>query len=195
MFSCPRLLFTPAQLVRNDQRYILQTINKVVFKDKKLILGTATRPKLGDKTPLPNRTLIPQSPSEKVKALKTSTLRFTNLPDSLTDDEDADVLESMKRPSSLRKHLKLPKNSTPKDFETPMNYGRHWEVSDGDIDVSNLQSALQEVKVVEDDIGSDEVEYCAPNTLGSELVLSITFFSDNTITRFTVSASFRLRVT
>ena len=122
---------------------------------------------MGDKTPLPNRTLIPQSPSEKVKASKVSSLRVTTFPNSLIDDGDTDVLESMKRPSSLRKHLKLPTNSAQKNFETPMNHGRHWELSEGDIDVSGLQPELQEMQIVEDDIGSDEIEYCAPNTLGS----------------------------
>lgn len=148
-----------------------------MFKDQKLVLGTATRP-LGDKTPLPNRTFIPQSPSEKVKIPKASNLHVTTLPDSLVDDDDGDteVLDSMKRPSSLRKHLKLPRNSTQKNFETPMNNGRHWELSDEDIDVCDLQPVLQEVNIVEEDIGSDEIEYCAPNTLGSCFMFLISVF-------------------
>jgi hypothetical protein len=136
-----------------------------LFKDPKSVLGTASRP-LGDKTPLPNRlaTLIIQSPS-KATVSKASNLHAA----AFEEDGDAEVLESMKRPSSLRKHLKLPRNSTQKNFETPINDGRHWDISDGDIDISNLQPVLQETKVVEDDFFSDEIEYCAPNTLGSPI--------------------------
>jgi hypothetical protein len=43
----------------------------------------------------------------------------------------------------------------------------------------DLQPVLQEVKIVEDDIGSDEIEYCAPNTLGNCLYISYQRFSDN----------------
>ena len=55
-----------------------------------------------------------------------------------------------------------------------MNHCRHWELSDEDIDISDLQPVLQEVKTVEDDICQDEVEYCAPNTLGIACFIFLT---------------------
>lgn len=108
------------------------------------------------------------------------------------DDELLDSLESTKRPSSLRKHLKLPRNSVQKSFETPMNQGRHWEISDNDIDISSPQPVLQETKIVEDDY--DEIEYCAPNTLGW-LICFFFFVGVQVIqfTRFTISPPIRLR--
>lgn len=47
-----------------------------------------------------------------------------------------------------------------------MNQGRHWDISDGDIDLSNLQAEVHEKENIEEDVIPEEVEYCAPNTLG-----------------------------
>lgn len=80
-------------------------------------------------------TLISQSPS-KTTVPKSSKFHAA----AFEEDGDTDVLESMKRPSLLRKHLKLPRNSTQRNFQTPMNDGRHWDISDGEVDISSLQS-------------------------------------------------------
>ena len=73
-----------------------------------------------------------------------------------------------------------------------MNQGRHWEISDNDIDISSPQPVLQETKIVEDDY--DEIEYCAPNTLGW-LICFFFFVGVQVIqfTRFTISPPIRLR--
>jgi len=46
-----------------------------------------------------------------------------------------------------------------------MNNDRHWELSNEDISVPVVQSVTEE-KTLEDERDLDEIEYCAPNTLG-----------------------------
>ncbi len=77
--------------------------------------------------------------------------------------------DSAQRPSSLRKHPKHPRNSGAGRFETPVNSGRHWDASDGEI---VLPEVVQETDAVAEDNDTDEVEYGAPNTLGAFVVLS-----------------------
>jgi hypothetical protein len=130
-----------------------------LFKGQKTVLSTITRP-LGDKTPLPNRlanTLF-QTPLPRI-----------NKPSKLNDDggkEEGGTPDSIQRPSSMRKHLKQPRNSG-KKFETPVNNGNHWDVSDGDIVLLDAQAVPEPIVEGEDDL--DEVEYGAPNTLGMSL--------------------------
>ena len=117
-------------------------------------MSTITRP-LGDKTPLPNRL---------ANTLFQTPLPTINKPSKLNDDggnEEGGTPDSIQRPSSMRKHLKQPRNSG-KKFETPVNNGKHWDVSDGDIML--LDSVPEPVVEAEDDL--DEVEYGPPNTLG-----------------------------
>ena len=128
--------------------------------------GTVSRP-LGDKTPLPNRlgTVVFETPLDKAKVSKPSVLRGT-LIQPPTHSEDDEFPESVQRPSSLRKHLRLPSNlSSKKNFETPMNKGSHWDMSDENIIIQDSQAALRE-NVDGDKIDLDEIEYCPPNTLG-----------------------------
>lgn len=121
---------------------------KSLFKDAtqlKTAPRLVTRP-LGDKTPFPNRS------NAQIQPFQTPYVdtRYGGTPDSAL------------RPSSLRTHIKVPRGSLGKNFETPMNNnGRHWDVSD--IEISVPESPTK-VEVQEDDF--DEVEYGPPNTLG-----------------------------
>jgi hypothetical protein len=79
-------------------------------------------------------------------------------------ESESGTPDSAQRPSSMRKHIKQPRNSGGKAFETPANRGNHWDVSDGDIVIPDVQPET----IVEDEGDDmDEVEYGPPNTLGN----------------------------
>ncbi|KJA18350.1 hypothetical protein HYPSUDRAFT_69995 [Hypholoma sublateritium FD-334 SS-4] len=125
---------------------------------KQRIQLTTARP-LGDKTPLPNRF---------AHALFQTTLDGATKLSKLVPHRDgageggsgAGTPDSAQRPSSMRKHPKHPRNSG--RFETPVNSGRHWDVSDGEIAVPE---AVQQATIVEDAGDLDELEYGHANTL------------------------------
>jgi hypothetical protein len=147
------------RFVLNDHK--LET--QLLFKTSH---GTVSRP-LGDKTPLPNRlgNVVFETPLDKAKILKPSVLHGT-LIQPPTHSEDDESPESLQRPSSLRKHLRLPSNlSSKKNLETLMNKGSHWDISDENIIIQDSQAALRET-VDGDKIDLDEIEYCPPNMLG-----------------------------
>lgn len=123
---------------------------------KQRIQLTTARP-LGDKTPLPNRFAhaLFQTPLG-------GTTKLSKLVPHRDGAGDGGTPDSAQRPSSMRKHPKHPRNSG--KFETPMNSGRHWDVSDGEIAV---QEVLPPATIVEDEGDLDEVEYGHPNTLGA----------------------------
>lgn len=102
-----------------------------------------TRP-LGDKTPFPNRN--------------------TNHP-AVTGAKLAKpaLIDGSLRPSSARKHDRLPR-STSKVFETPITDGKHWDVSDIEIEVdaSVANKSIQEEC-------HDEIEYMPPKVEGKRL--------------------------
>ena len=140
-----------------------------VFKDQKP--GTSAR-LLADKTPLPNRigTTLFQTPFPQKKDLKSSKLAFID-PDVLLNQTKSmkngggKTPDSAQRPSSTRKHVKHPRSAT-QNFETPMNQGNHWDVSDGDLVLpADMQPALHDT-IAEDNDDFDEIEFMAPNTLG-----------------------------
>ncbi|KAF9478354.1 hypothetical protein BDN70DRAFT_836229 [Pholiota conissans] len=117
---------------------------------KQRILMTTSRP-LGDKTPLPNRfggNILFQTPLPGMSKL--SKLNKGGTPDSV------------QRPSSMRKHIKQPRNSGGKAFETPVNNGNPWDVSDGGIVIPEVQP---ETTVEDEGDDKDEIEYGPPNTL------------------------------
>jgi hypothetical protein len=132
--------------------------------------GTTAR-LLADKTPLPNRigTTLFQTPFPKKQDLKSSKLAFVD-PDALNQTKsmkngDGKTPDSVQRPSSTRKHVKHPRSAT-QNFETPMNRGSLWDISDGDLVLpADMQPALQDT-VTENDDDFDEIEFMAPNTLG-----------------------------
>ena len=82
--------------------------------------------------------------------------------------------DSAQRPSSLRKHPKHPRSSGAGRFETPVNSGRHWDASDGEIVLPEVVQQEADAAVVEDK-DTDEVEYGAPNTLGAFGFLFLSF--------------------
>ena len=83
--------------------------------------------------------------------------------------------DSAQRPSTTRKHVKHPHNAT-QNFETPMNQGNHWDVSDSDLLLpADMQPALQDTTTENDD-DFDEIEFMAPNTLGKTLPFHVYFF-------------------
>ncbi|TFK44093.1 hypothetical protein BDQ12DRAFT_3053 [Crucibulum laeve] len=130
---------------------------KRLFKDPsgsqpqlKPVLQTRPKP-LGDKTPFPNHVAYHfQTPLPNVeKPLKLSFL-----------EKDADGNPLSQRPSSTRKHSRPPRSAS-RSFETPLNQGNHWDVSDVSIVMPDAQETIVEC---EDDF-LDEVEYGPPNTL------------------------------
>ncbi|KAF5346347.1 hypothetical protein D9758_011472 [Tetrapyrgos nigripes] len=102
----------------------------------------APRPFL-DKTPFPNR-IITQT--------TTQTPFGANL--------SVDTPDSLLRPSSTRKHIRVPRTSL--KYETPMNTKNHWDLSDDEMSVPVAEEAPQ-LQLPEDDY--DEIEYMPPNTL------------------------------
>ncbi|KAK0216849.1 hypothetical protein IW262DRAFT_150857 [Armillaria fumosa] len=102
---------------------------------------TTQRP-LGDKTPFPNRTGVQfQTPY---------TFNFAS-PDSVL------------RPSSLRRHVRVPRSAT-KSFETPVNTGNPWNC---DVSIGSPEIVVKQL-VLEDDL--DEIEYMPPNSLDTPYV-------------------------
>ncbi|EEB96651.1 hypothetical protein MPER_04179 [Moniliophthora perniciosa FA553] len=104
----------------------------------KIQLQTISRPFL-DKTPFPNRIISLQNQTPF----------------------DRDSPDSAQRPSSTRKHIRLPRHS--QKFETPLNTKPHWDISEDELD---LAVPAEVPKVVEEKEDYDEVEYMAANTLG-----------------------------
>ena len=153
-----------------------------VVKDQKPG-ATAARP-LTDKTPFPNRigaTLF-RTPFPQKQDFKSSKLVFAD-PDALnqtksTKNGGGKTPDSAQRPSSTRKHVKLPRSATQNNnFETPMNQGNHWDISDGDLVLpADMQPALQDTIAIENNDDFDEIEFMAPNTLGKNLTFPLYFF-------------------
>lgn len=104
---------------------------------------SAVRP-LGDKTPFPNRTAN-QLSATGAKIAKPA------------------LLDGSLRPSSARKHDRLPR-SAGKAFETPVTDGKHWDVSDIDIEV-DTPVANQSIE----EENWDEIEYMPPKVDGKHL--------------------------
>ncbi|ESK90590.1 hypothetical protein Moror_4226 [Moniliophthora roreri MCA 2997] len=106
----------------------------------KLQLQTISRPFL-DKTPFPNRIISLQNQTP-------------------LNRDPSESPDSAQRPSSTRKHIRLPRHS--QKFETPLNTKPHWDISEDEIDIA---VPAEVPKVVEEKEDYDEVEYMAPNTL------------------------------
>ncbi|PPQ71349.1 hypothetical protein CVT26_011986 [Gymnopilus dilepis] len=130
------------------------------FKDQKTGLTSTTRP-LAHKTPLPTGV---------GKALFKTPLPARGKLSKLKDDgeqleEESNITpDSSQRPSSMRIHIKHRRTSGKPVLETPMNNGNHWDVSDGDIVLQDVQPTIQETTVEGGD-DLDELEYGPPNTL------------------------------
>ncbi|KAJ3882615.1 hypothetical protein F5051DRAFT_295399, partial [Lentinula edodes] len=103
-----------------------------------------------DKTPFPNR-IVNLSNANNIHA-QTPYLHPTSA--SGTPD-------SALRPSSTRKHIRVPRNS--QKFETPLNTRNHWDVDLNDDSADDIAVGLPESALPEEE-DFDEIEYMAPNT-------------------------------
>ncbi|KAJ3810857.1 hypothetical protein F5876DRAFT_65252 [Lentinula aff. lateritia] len=109
-----------------------------------------TRPFL-DKTPFPNR-IVNLSNANNIHA-QTPYLH----PASASGTPDSAL-----RPSSTRKHIRVPRNS--QKFETPLNTRNHWDVDSNDESADGIAVEFPELVLPEEE-DFDEIEYMAPNTL------------------------------
>ncbi|KAF8344579.1 hypothetical protein F5887DRAFT_1134591 [Amanita rubescens] len=131
---------------------------------KPVILNTrpAARP-LGDKTPFPNRAskagAAQDTGMQKGELHQKLPKLLDSLYPSLSNQEGAP--EFSPRPSSTRKSARAPRSAS-KNFQTPLVNGNPWDVSDGSIELGDVQ--VQDVQGAEmEDL--DEIEYMPPNTL------------------------------
>ncbi|KAJ7140913.1 hypothetical protein C8R44DRAFT_762088 [Mycena epipterygia] len=129
-------------------------------KDVKNPTRLVTRP-LGDRTPFPNRDApnkfnTPLPGDQKIAKL---VLLETNRPAFLHPNDTPD---SVARPSSTRKHVRVPHSAT-KNFETPLTNGNHWDVSELDLVVPLVEEPLPLVVPETDDYG--EIEYMPPTAV------------------------------
>jgi hypothetical protein len=119
-----------------------------------------TRPNkpLTDKTPFANRVLnVYDTPVPLPKSLQfNSIIQSTNEQQAVTPDSAS----GSARASSTRRHSRAPKANV--SLQTPINKGNHWDVSDGDIVVPEMDQVLETEEELND---SDEIEYMPPNTL------------------------------
>ncbi|KAJ4488865.1 hypothetical protein C8J55DRAFT_423314 [Lentinula edodes] len=119
-----------------------------------------TRPFL-DKTPFPNRIVNLSNVNdihERTPFLHPASASGTpGTPDSAL------------RPSSTRKHIRVPRNS--QKFETPLNTRNHWDVDLNDDSADDIATGLLEPALPEEE-DFDEIEYMAPNTLGTFVLYS-----------------------
>ncbi|KAJ3847709.1 hypothetical protein EV368DRAFT_68878 [Lentinula lateritia] len=109
-----------------------------------------TRPFL-DKTPFPNR-IVNLSNANNIYA-QTPYLH----PASASGTPDSAL-----RPSSTRKHIRVPRNS--QKFETPLNTRNQWDVDSNDESADGIAVEFPELVLPEEE-DFDEIEYMAPNTL------------------------------
>lgn len=117
-----------------------------------------TRPFL-DKTPFPNRIVNLNNIHAQTPYLHPASASGTpGTPDSAL------------RPSSTRKHIRVPRNS--QKFETPLNTRNHWDVDSNDESADGIAVGLPEPALPEEEEDFDEIEYMAPNTLGTSALYS-----------------------
>ncbi|KAF7305007.1 hypothetical protein MKEN_01215500 [Mycena kentingensis (nom. inval.)] len=125
---------------------------------------------LGDKTPFTNqvadkRFVTPLPGAEKIAKLNLGLALLENTT-SMPQPQLGATPDSVLRPSSTRRHSRTPRISAgalvgQTSFITPMNNGRHWDVSEGDIAVGETELAVEaEPEGEKDDY--DEIEYMPP---------------------------------
>ncbi len=112
---------------------------------------------LADKTPFANRVLnIYNTPGREKKPLN-----YANANKAL-ERHDSTPDPGSARASSTRKHPRVPKTGEIQ-FQTPANQGNHWDVSEDEIVVPEMEQGLETEEQMD---YNDEIEYTAPNTLG-----------------------------
>ncbi|PFH53676.1 hypothetical protein AMATHDRAFT_54079 [Amanita thiersii Skay4041] len=126
-----------------------------------IILNTrpAMRP-LGDKTPFPNRVNIATQDTIQKETLQRLPKLLESFYPSINNQEGSPELS--RRPSSTRKNGRTPRGG--RGYQTPMNKGNPWDVSDGSIELGETQVQAQAEEDVEFS-DTDEIEYMPPNTL------------------------------
>ncbi|KAF8634304.1 hypothetical protein AX17_004256 [Amanita inopinata Kibby_2008] len=155
---------TPARNKARVENAARHAIPSTINPKGKLAHRSTTRPiirPLGDKTPFPNR--INNAAQET--ALKSDLQRLPKLLESLYPSlsNQEQTPELSRRPSSTRKNARAPR-STNRNFETPINNGNPWDVSDGSIELGGAQTLEQPEHDTEaGDL--DDLEYMPPNTL------------------------------
>jgi len=120
---------------------------------------------LADKTPFVNRTQnVVYTP-----ALDDKDLKLNHIDPAMHDQQPTSDLglRSAQQLSSTRRHCRATKSSVP--LQTPANQGNHWDASDGDIVVPEMEQVLEVEEEFDD---SEEVEYMPPNTLGKTFLNS-----------------------
>ena len=134
---------------------------------KPVVLNTrpAARP-LGDKTPFPNRARKASTGQDMDMQKGELQQKLPKLLESLYPSLSSrgETLDLSPRPSSTRKSARTPSSANRK-FQTPLVNGNPWDVSEGSIELGDvqLQDAQQDAEV--EDL--DEIEYMPPNTLGT----------------------------
>ncbi|KAJ7466939.1 hypothetical protein FB451DRAFT_1401796 [Mycena latifolia] len=151
-----------------------------VHKDKDANVGgtkslarEAARP-LGDRTPFPNRdtTIVsnrfnaantPLPDNQKLAKLLLEANRTNALYHSPLDNTP--VSDSVPRASAGRTYVRAPRLSVIQQntFETPLNNGRHWDVSEAEISVPEVWADSPAGGLELDDY--DEVEYMPPKVV------------------------------
>lgn len=135
---------------------------------KPILLNTrpAARP-LGDKTPFPNRAskaaAVLDMEMQKGELQQKLPKLLESLYPSLSNQE---ALDFSPRPSSTRKSARTPSSANRK-FQTPLVNGNPWDVSDGSIELGDVQVQDVQQDAEVDDL--DEIEYMPPNMLGTFL--------------------------
>lgn len=133
---------------------------------KPTIIMSVSRP-LGDKTPAPNRHFNFQQQPMQTPAPQTVKMAKLSILEAPEEDFMMPTPGAYLRPSSARKSLRAPRasgsGSQMMQFKTPATHGRHWEVSDGDIQIDTVEAEPEPEVEVED---YDEIEYMPPKMPG-----------------------------
>ena len=145
-------------------RSILETKRLAKDMSSSVLAKTSVHPAvrphrpLADKTPFVNRKQnLVYTPALDDKALKLS-----HIDPAMHDQQPtSDSKPRSAQLSSTRRHCRATKSSVP--LQTPANQGNHWDASDGDIVVPEMEQVLEVEEEFDD---SEEIEYMPPNTLG-----------------------------
>ncbi|KIL66472.1 hypothetical protein M378DRAFT_177832 [Amanita muscaria Koide BX008] len=144
--------------------------------NKSVVLQTQPRP-LVDKTPFPNRAAAATKLNKSMVDVdsnldKLPKLLETIYPSGMPREGDSTEIMNGERPSSMRKSVRTPRLSGRKiigagemQFKTPAVNGNPWDVSDGSIDLGEIEMKGGGGGEQEEMVDMDEIEYMAPNTL------------------------------
>ncbi|KXN87697.1 hypothetical protein AN958_08266 [Leucoagaricus sp. SymC.cos] len=151
------LMRTPFQPKTAQPQRLLKDVPGSTSKGLVPLITRPSKP-LTDKTPFANRILDTyKTPASDQKSFK------LNVVNSVINEQLGATPESgpgSARASSTRKHARVPKANA--NFQTPANQGNHWDISDGDIVVPEMEQVLEIEEEFDD---SEEIEYMPPNAL------------------------------